>query len=184
MTYYKFYLIPVLRENLQMDPTLYAFTNEKNLMKKFMEQRNKKCFRCLETESSKEEYELLYHQYPMLVLKEIPLRTKDEESITDYSVVKLIGTKREEDELEKFIDDFAFIYEKYLMINPEKFCKPYQKALRALKYDVMHVWALRQRGVPFAIDRNKEMLKKIQDLKFDELALFYYKFGATLKNPR
>lgn len=186
MKYYKIYFCPNW-ETEECEPIMYAFTNDKEMMKEFRTTRKKSLFRILtKVTKNDQEFDTLKHQLHTLMLRRIPLRTRDKNSEKGWRKIEIVGTYREETELMKYVEDFIYLHESIFKLPIEVFKKEYRDALSVLRYDVVYDWALSQREIPFAIGSNPSETKKKKqnaDIFYDELVLFYEKFGRTLKNP-
>ena len=183
MKCYKFYFVNN-NEDRELTPTMYAFTDNKELAKKFMEQRNPKLFRLIKTDMEKEVFEDFKHTYHMLVLSDILLRTKDEGSIKGWKTIVVVGTKREEYEVEKYIGDGEFIDKRAIKVNPKVFKKKYRKALKSIYYDTMHIMKMQFAGIPMPNTNVEKAHTRFKELKLDEFLIFYNKFGLTFRNTR
>lgn len=173
-------------ETDECEPIMYGYTDDRLLIKDFQRMRKKSLFRIVKkTAPDGNAFGTLKHYYHTLMLKRIPLRTKDADSEKGWCKVEIVGTYREETELMKYIEDFIYLHESIFKLPIEVFKKPYREAMSVLMYDVMYDWAMSQKEVPFAIGCNMPKLKKKphRDIMYDELGLFYQKFGGTLKNP-
>ena len=78
MKLYKIYLVQ-FADHSQLEPLLYAFTDKKRYVNKFMKLRNKEVFRVIEKPEAKEEFQRLSHFSSTLMLKDIPLITSTDD---------------------------------------------------------------------------------------------------------
>lgn len=185
MKLYKIYFIRT-DDGREIEPILYAFTKVKEYAEEFMNTRKKKYYRLIVRDDAKREYESLVHMYDQLMLKEIPLKTYDPEKFNNEGCIVVVGTRREENEVEKTLADFIIVFKDCFKVDPNLFAPEYREALHTLRYDLLYAWNLKQDGLPFAMDPSN-LLKdgeKISDvIRFDEFQMFCMMFGGTFKNP-
>ena len=186
MKLYKIYFIRNEEDN-EVEPTLYAFTKEKELAKKFMETRKAKYFRLLISDEGRDEYDTLFCQRTHYELLLTRLKTYDPGKLNNIGIVKLVVTRGELTELEKTIEDFYIIFGGYFSVEPKQFTERYRKAFEILRYDILHAIAQIQNGLPFAVSPETEKIcsdpNNKQKYCLNEFRLFYTRFGATLKDP-
>nr|DAK39048.1 MAG TPA: hypothetical protein [Caudoviricetes sp.] len=181
MTLYKIYFI-MKGKIEESDPTLYAFTNKKTLASKFIDERSKKLYRLIEQPNGDETYEKLNHQFPLMKLKDIPLKAFSRDDWDMHDVI-LVGTYREEKEIEALIENFIFTFKKDFRVDPKIFKKEYRDALAILCYTGFHNWAEYEETLPFRLNYadNSSVRKFAKSYRYDEFELFGALYGASLR---
>ena len=186
MKLYKIYLVQ-FADHSQLEPLLYAFTDKKRYVNKFMKLRNKEVFRVIEKPEAKEEFQRLSHFSSTLMLKDIPLITSTDDDLQKTITIHIIGTRREENEVAMTIEGYTDIWRSCFKANPNLFNEKYREALELLLYDGLYNWARCDPAIPFYDENDFEMIhfyetkgRSIDKFRYDEFAIFLERFGATI----
>ena len=177
-------------ENLdKMDPILYAFTTEKDLLKEFINTRSKKHFVAItkEGENGEKDYLELMKGFSNKRLKVLTMKTKDYDSIKGYRKISIVGSGEEEMTLMKTIEDYITIFGNCFKVPPELIKKEYMEPFETMKYPLMYAWHDWQDGLPFSFSKEqvdcKDIQKDLKKITFDEFEIFMMRYGGTFRNP-
>ena len=177
-------------ENLdKMDPMLYAFTTEKDLLKEFVNTRSKKHFAVItkEGEKAKNDYVELMKGFSNKRLKVLTMKTKDYDSIKGYRKISIVGSGEEEMTLMKTIEDYIVIFGNCFKLPPDLIKKEYKEPFETMKYPLMHVWHGWQDTLPFSFSKDQvdfmDLKKELETITFDEFEIFMMRYGGTFRNP-
>lgn len=194
MKFYKIYLVSLSYRKL--DPLLYAFTDKKKLKERFEKERDMNTFRIIESRD-KEEFHYLVHYNNRLMLKDIILETSADDELNRRMPIHVVGTRREEDDLAKSIEDYLNFHVRKFKTPPWIFNKKYYLALDSLMYVKLYQWSRYQNGLPFhedpeiiytsdIIGRDYDspdaiIEKNTDDFRYDEFAIFLEMYGGTMR---
>lgn len=174
MTVYFFY-----RVDPGMYPYLYGFTNEKNIMKKFKEQRNMKLFYMKTQEMKKDQYKDILKIHGHCRLQEKQYLTKNKNQINNLGVIRIVSTDSEEMsiytnesnismELGKLTHSYAYTFQPKLL-----------EALTKLQY-----FYFRKMRDDFPLNdpflSGVELDPKWPFSSIDEFEMFLFLYGKTL----
>lgn len=169
----KIYLIYKRTEGLM--PFLYAYTHKKYLKELFEEERDMSLFSITKKDIEKDEYAKFKKEHSSLELGRRGFYTKsDDDSLSGKEVVYITATSSEEMDVYVKTDKVFLELGRFIVHEAEIMNDDIKEALMILYYfDVMR------------FNSELEMLHfdphPIQNFNVDELAVFLYLFGNTLK---
>lgn len=165
-------------------PSLYAITDKKDLKNSFMKERKKSLFVVKERELNKDEYNEIMKSSRSYLLGRRGFVTKPS---SGYSTLKercevyLTATSKEE--MDVFIKTDAVMLEvsKYTDEVSEVFNTKLMKALNTLKYYDLLAYRNNVYNTYSYFTQPLESTISSSDFKIDELGVFLYFYGYTLK---
>ena len=164
-------------------PILYGFTNSKEFATRFKNERSAKLFRVISSDIHKEEFDRMKHFDSRKLLKEIDLETFSKEQ-NRFHQITVVGTREEENQLEKTIESYITIYKNLFQWDASMFKSDIKEALHELGYDGFHLWARFEDGYCGNMKHVMEELESFREtFQFDEFGLFYRMFGGSFKKP-
>lgn len=151
---------------LNKDGDIYAYTDDKELAKKFESQRNMKKFKKIKKNISKKEINELANEYQLCKLELVELDTKGNNG---YSSCNIAMTGIEHMDISNVGYTLKYVtLPKTAVVNPLIFNKKIYDALKTIGYNDIYP------TLPF--DTPKDYY-----IKLDMLMIFIQNFGKTLK---
>lgn len=127
------------KEKRRLDPFLYAYSTDKELIKRFKETRNMKKFLTTSKEVTKDELFEFTHQYPNYQLKKVTFRTKEEGSNIGTTIDVVCTWDEEKNTVLSSENDF-FTNFKDKLFDPYMYSDYVKGILYKLGFFTMYNW--------------------------------------------
>lgn len=189
MKCYKFYKVPpenesdISKKNHISDRyVLYGITNNKELAKLFMKQRNMKRFILMKDHMEKEEYASFVNRNRSCLLQEYPLTTVINKYTKKEKIININIVLSYDEELMimedplipcMYNDDNYWTSMATIITQPDIFKKKYQKALKFIDYSFN--WRVM---VPFYVLGDTNFDDEAPNISYDEVELLIYTFSG------
>lgn len=163
-------------------PVLYAYTDKKKHMKRFIETRNMDYFYLKEVKMSDKEFLRFQDKHQAYMLSDFSFLTRMDELPTFTQHINLVGTIREGQQVYTMADGIFNTMSKG-GIHPFVYClkKKYQNVLSEMSYFAIMNWYAKDE-LPFDDWSNKTMnIFNDVDCRVDAFQIFLYFFADTMK---
>ena len=165
-------------------PHLYAITDKKELKKSFLNERKKSLFIVKERELNKDEFNEIMKKHSSYMLGRRGFETKfpsSYNSLKNVTTVYLTATDYEEMDVFTKTDNVILELSKYTDEESEVFNDKLLKALDTIMYFYcMQYGNTVVNSYNYFLD-GIDVIGSMKDFKIDELGVFIYLFGNTLK---
>ena len=177
----KLYLFFQFRNNTgKLDqPILYAYTDKKKHMKKFIETRNMDYFYLKEVKMSDKEFLHFQDKHQSYMLSDFSFLTRMIELPTFTQHIKIVATIGEGQRVYSLADGiFNIMGENGLDPSVYRLKKKYQKTLSEMSYFAIMNWYAKDE-LPFEIS-SMDIFNDL-DCRVDAFQIFLYFYGYTMK---